>query len=79
MEPIKDKEKIERMFGQGQTTLLDTSSGYRYIMTARCPQDNSFSSVAQTEKTPKGLSRVIFRCPHCSNLFEVEQENIYIR
>ena len=79
MEPIKDREKVERMFGQGQTTLVDTSSGYKYNMTACCPQDGSFSSLAQTEKTSQGLSRVIFRCPHCSNLFEAKQEDMYIR
>ena len=79
METIKDKEKVERMFGQGQTTLVDTSSGYKYNIAACCPQDGSFSSVAQTEKTSGGISRVIFRCPHCSNLFEAKQEDIYIR
>lgn len=79
MEPIKDKEKVERMFSQGQTTLVDTSSGYKYNMVACCPQDGSFSSVAQMEKTSEGLSRVIFRCPNCSNLFEARQEEIYIR
>jgi hypothetical protein len=79
MEPIKDKEKVKRMFSQGQTTLVDTTSGYKYSMTACCPQDGSFSSLAQTEKTSEGLSRVIFRCPHCSNLFEAKQEDIYIR
>ena len=79
MEPIKDKEKVERMFEQGQITLVDTSTGYKYNMTACCPQDGSFASIAQIEKTREGLSRVIFRCPHCSNLFEVAQEDIYIR
>ena len=79
MEPIKDKEKVERMFGQGQTTLVDVSSGYKYSMVAHCPQDGSFCSVAQTEKTSEGLSKVIFRCPHCSNLFEANREDIYIQ
>ena len=79
MEPIKDKEKVARMFSQGQTTLVDASSGYKYTMTACCPQDGNFSSVEQTEKTSEGLSRVIFRCPHCSNLFETKQEDIYVR
>ena len=79
MEPIKEKEKVERMFGQGQTTLVDTSSGYKYNMVACCPQDGSFSAVVQTEKTSEGLSRVIFRCPHCHNLFEAKQEEIYVR
>ena len=79
MEPIKDKEKVARMFSQGQTTLVDTSSGYKYNMVACCPQDGNFSPVAQMEKTSEGINRVIFRCPHCSNLFEAKQEDVYIR
>ena len=79
MEPTKDNQKVERMFSQGQTTLVDTSSGYKYNMVARCPQDDSFSLVAQTEKTSEGLGKVIFRCPYCSNLFEAKQEDIYVQ
>jgi hypothetical protein len=79
MEPIKDKPKVARMFSQGQTSLVDTSSGYRYTMVACCPQDDSFSSVAQTEKTSTGLSRVVFRCPQCSALFAAKPKDIYIR
>jgi len=79
MEPIKDSEKVKKMFTQGQTTLVNTQTGYKYAMVARCPQDGSFSSVAQVEKTSQGLSRIIFRCPHCSNLFEAKQKEIYIR
>ena len=79
MEPIKDKGKVNMMFRKGETILTDTSSGYKYNMVARCPKDGSFSSVAQTEKMSEGLSRVIFKCPRCSNLFEVKLEDIYIR
>jgi len=79
MEPVKDKDKVERMFHQGQTTLIDTSSGYKYNMVACCPKDGSFSSIAQIERTSEGLSRVIFRCPDCSNLFEATKEDIYLR
>jgi DNA-directed RNA polymerase subunit RPC12/RpoP len=25
------------------------------------------------------LIKVVFKCPHCSNLFEAKQEDIYIR
>jgi len=79
MEPVKDKEKVNTMFRQGDTTFIDTSSGYKYSMVACCPQDGSSSSVAQTEKTSEGLSRVIFKCPNCSNLFEAKLEDIYVR
>jgi hypothetical protein len=79
MEPIKNKQKVKEMFSQGQTNLIDTLTGYKYNMAAYCPKDGSIASVAQIEKTSQGLSRVIFRCPHCSNLFEAKQKDIYVR
>ena len=78
MEPEKDTQKVDTMFRQGVTSLIDTASGYKYNMVARCPRDSSFSSVAQTEKTFDGLSRVVFKCPQCSNLFEVKLDDIYV-
>ena len=78
MEPVKDEEKVNAMFRRGETTFTDTSTGYKYNMVACCPQDGSFSSVAQTEKTSGGLSRVIFKCPRCSSLFEAKLEDIYV-
>jgi len=79
MQPIKDPDKVARMFSQGQTSLIDTSTGYKYTMVAFCPQDGSPASVAQTEKTSDGLSRVVFRCPRCSAMFEAGPEDIHIR
>ena len=79
MEPVKDVEKVKRMFAHGETTLADPSTGYKYEITARCPKDDSFAQVIQTEKTSQGLSRVVFRCSQCSDLFEVKQEEIYVR
>ena len=78
MEPIRDCEKVKSMFDKGQTTLVDVSSGYKYSMTACCPKDGSFSSIAETEKSGESLSRVVFKCSQCSTLFEVKQEEIYL-
>ena len=78
MEPIQDIERVTRMFSQGQTSLVDTSTGYKYNMTACCPKDGVFSSLAQIEKSGQSLSRVVFRCPHCWDLFEAKQEEIYV-
>ena len=78
MEPIKDNEKVKRMFNQGETTLVDPSTGYKYSMTACCPKDGSFALIAQTEKSGESLSRVFFKCPTCFSLFEAKQEDIYL-
>jgi hypothetical protein len=78
MEPTKDIDKVKRMFSQGQIILADPSTGYKYSMAACCPKDGSFSSIAQLEKSGESISRLIFKCPNCSHLFEAKQEEIYI-
>ena len=79
MEPIKDTEKVKRMFVQGQPDLLDMQTKYKYSMVARCPKDGNLSSVARIEKAGQSLSKVTFRCSSCFTEFEVSQDDIYIR
>ena len=79
MEPIKDTEKIKRMFEQGQSALVDSQTKYKYSMVAKCPNDGEFSSTVRIEKSGQSLSRVIFRCTNCFTDFEVNKEDIYIR
>ncbi len=79
MEPIKDMEKVKRMFAQGQTALVDAQSGYKYSMVALCPKDGTVASIARIERAGQSLSRVTFQCPSCFTEFEVEQDDIYVR
>ena len=79
MEPIKNTEKVKRMFEQGQSTLVDTQTKYKYSMAAKCPNDSVWSSVVRIEKAGQSLSRVIFHCTTCFIDFEVNQEDIFIR
>lgn len=79
MEPIKDTEKVKRMFILGQSNLVDAQTKYKYSMVARCPKDGNFSSVARTERSGQSLSKVTFRCNTCFTEFEVNQDDIYIR
>ena len=79
MEPIKDIEKVKRMFVQGQPDLVDVQTGYKHAMVARCPKDGNFSSVARIERSGQSLSKVTFRCTSCFIEFEVSQDDIYIR
>ena len=50
MEPVKDPEKVKRMFEQGQPALVDVQTGHKYHMVAHCPKDGNFASVARIEK-----------------------------
>lgn len=79
MEPVKDTDKVKRMFVQGQSTLVDVQTGYKYSMVARCPKDGNFASVARIERAGQSLSKVTFQCTSCFTQFEVSQEDIYIR
>jgi hypothetical protein len=78
MKPVKSIARVRKMFDQGQPFLIDTQSGYKYSMTARCPKDGSYASVAQIEKSGQSLSRVVFQCSSCSGEFEVSQDEIHI-
>ena len=79
MEPIKDTDKVKRIFVQGQTEFVDVQTRYKYSMVARCPKDGDFASVARIEKAGQSLSKVTFRCTSCFTEFEVNQDDIYIR
>ena len=78
MEPVRDAEKVKRMFLQGQTTLVDPESEYKYSMVARCLKDGDYASVARIERSGGTLSRVIFQCNSCFSQFEVSQDEIYV-
>ena len=79
MEPVKDIDKVKRMFMQGQTELVDAQTKYKYSMVARCLKDGDFASVARIERAGQSLSRVTFRCTSCFTEFEVSQDDIYVR
>ena len=78
MEPIKDTEKVGKMFAQGQPSLVDGQTGHKYSMVARCPKDGDFASVARIERAGESLSRVTFQCTSCFTEFEVGQDDIYV-
>jgi hypothetical protein len=79
MEPVRDAEKVKMMFLQGQATLVDPESKYKYSMVARCPKDGSYASVARIERSGQSLSKFIFQCTSCFSQFEVSQDEIYVR
>lgn len=78
MQPVKDNERVKRMLEKGQTAILDPSTGYKYSITACCPADGSFSSISEIEKSGESITRTVFRCPRCANLFEAKAEEIYL-
>ena len=79
MEPVKDAERVKKMFAQGQLELVDMQTGYKYSMVALCPKDGDIASVARIEREGQSLSKVTFRCASCFTEFDVAQDDIYVR
>ena len=79
MEPVKDLEKVKRMFARGQTEFVDAQTGYKYSLVALCPKDGGIASVVRINREGQALSRVTFKCNSCFSEFEVGQEEIYVR
>ncbi|MFC1945310.1 hypothetical protein ACFLWF_00995 [Chloroflexota bacterium] len=79
MKPVKDTEKVKRMFVQGKPDLVDAQTGHKYSMVARCPKDDNLASVARVDRAGQSLSKVTFLCTSCFTEFEVSQDDIYIR
>ena len=79
MKPVKDTEKVRRMFAQGQPALVDAQTGYKYSMVAYCPKDGELASVARIERAGQSLGKVTFQCTSCFTEFEVGQDDIFVR
>ncbi len=79
MKPVKDLHKINRMFEQGQITIIDSETGYRFTITAKCPKDGYFASIFKIERREQALSNIIFECPICFHQFEANRDELYIR
>ncbi len=78
MKPFKDKARVDHMFLQGEPYMVDTQSGYRYSMVARCPHDQHNATVAQVERNGKCLSKVVFECTSCLQRFEGSRDDVCI-
>lgn len=78
MEMKNDPAMVRKMFDQGQPTLVDPETKYRYSLTARCPKDKEAAMVERYDKAGHALSRVVFRCAGCGTEFETPMENMRV-
>ena len=86
MEKLKDVEKIKQMMEEGATECSDPGVSHRYSYYANCPNDNYECSAASYEREGMDyiskmgkITKVIFRCPVCDNVFSVEPEDMFLR
>ena len=69
---------VNKMFAEGEVSMVDPATKYRYSLTARCPVDGEYAPVARYEKSGHALKTVTFKCDFCSTQFEVPQAQIMV-
>jgi hypothetical protein len=78
MEAKKAPKMVKKMFAEGEISMVDPETKYRYSLTAQCPVDGEYASVSRFEKSGHSLTRVSFKCEICSTEFEVPQSKIMV-
>lgn len=78
MEAKKAPNMVKKMFAEGELSMVDPETKYRYSLTAKCPMDGEPSSVARYDKSGHSLQRVVFKCEICSAEFEVPKSKMMV-
>ena len=86
MEKIKDTEKIKIMLQNGETIYIDPKNESQYSIYASCPNDGYDCSPSRFERAGLGegivkiskITRVVFRCPICDNVFKAQPEDMFL-
>jgi hypothetical protein len=69
---------VSKMFADGEVSMIDPETKYRYSLTAKCPGDGEYAEVARFDKSGHSLQRVVFKCAVCAMEFEVPQDKIMV-
>jgi hypothetical protein len=69
---------VNKMFAFGELSMIDPETKYRYTLTAKCPGDGEYASVARYDKSGHSLKRVVFKCEICDTEFEVPQSKMMV-
>jgi hypothetical protein len=77
MAHLDNPEIINRILARGETFYVDPS-GYRYNLSADCPDDGVTCSLVRTDKEHGIITRVLFECGVCGKRFKVEPNNLYL-
>ena len=82
---IQDAKLIKDMFEMGKTFYVDPKNDYKYNVYACCPNDEYECSATRFEREGMDyeikvgkITKVIFSCPICSNVFSAEPENLLL-
>ena len=78
MEAVKSPTRVKKMFAEGEISMVDAVSKYRYSLVAKCPKDGELSYVERYEKKGKSLGDVTFKCATCFDQFEAKIKDIMV-
>ena len=82
MEKFKDLKLINQTLDKGETTCLDSETGYRYSLCAICTNDGNECSISSFERSiGEGLkiTGVSFSCPICDTKLDAKPEDMFLR
>ena len=84
-EKLKDTEKIKQMLKAGKTEYIDPDSDYRYTLYTCCPNEGYECAAKRFEREGMDyvvrvgrITKVVFTCPICSNVFSAEPEELFL-
>lgn len=70
-------QRIQEALDHGRLVVTE-ATGMERSMNARCPKDGHDSPVYMVSRVGERIDRVIFKCPYCSDRFDVGPEGIYL-
>jgi len=73
------------MLQNGKSTYVDPESGYKYTVFAPCPNEGHDCAATRFEREGMDyvvmvgrITKVVFTCPVCGNVFSVEPEDMFL-
>ncbi len=72
-------EQIKQALSAGRLSIPDLATGYHRSFYACCPADGYESPVYRVDKSGEAITRVVFRCPICSEQFDAVPEKMLFR
>jgi hypothetical protein len=74
-----DLEIIKQMLSSGRLTIPEPDTGFHRTIYSKCPKDRHECSVHRIDRSGEAITRVVFRCPICTEQFIAGPEKMFLR
>jgi hypothetical protein len=71
--------RIKEMLSRGQLSIPDPATGFHHSLYACCSKRGHESPVHRIERSGTAITRVVFRCPICSEDFDAGVDSMFLR